>query len=92
MQPVLSAINTVLQDADQREPWTPTDKIVDMTDVRQVWAQIPDPRDPRGRRHPLVVILALVQAAIVSGAGSYAAIRHWINNAPEGPGADGSPA
>ncbi|MFF4779678.1 ISAs1 family transposase [Microtetraspora fusca] len=54
-----------------------------MTDLRQVWAQIPDPRDPRGRRHPLTVILALVQAAIISGAVSYAAIRHWITRAPQ---------
>ncbi|MFF3667319.1 ISAs1 family transposase [Microtetraspora malaysiensis] len=54
-----------------------------MADLREVWTQIPDPRDRRGRRHPLVVILALVQAAITSGAPSYAAIRHWITHAPQ---------
>ncbi|MFG1711341.1 ISAs1 family transposase [Nonomuraea sp. M3C6] len=59
------------------------EEVVDLTDLRQVWAQVPDPRDRRGRRHPLVVILALVQAAIVSGAVSYAAIRHWIRSAPD---------
>jgi hypothetical protein len=40
----------------------------DRLDLRQVWEQIPDPRDARGRRHPLGVILSLVQAAIVAGA------------------------
>ena len=49
----------------------------------QVWAQIPDPRDRRGRRHSLEVMFALVQAAVVSGATSWAAIRHWITVAPE---------
>ncbi|MFA1544647.1 ISAs1 family transposase [Actinomadura monticuli] len=52
-------------------------------DLRQVWAQIPDPRDRRGRRHSLEVMFALVQAAIVSGATTFAAVRHWIAAAPE---------
>ena len=54
-----------------------------MVDLRQVWAQITDPRDRRGRRHSLVVILALVQAAVVAGATGFAAIRHWIGAAPQ---------
>ncbi len=49
----------------------------------QVWSEITDPRDRRGRRHSLVVILALVQAAVVSGATSFAAIRHWIGACPQ---------
>jgi predicted transposase YbfD/YdcC len=51
--------------------------------MREVWAGITDPRDRRGRRHSLVAILALVQAAVVSGATSFAAIRHWISRAPQ---------
>jgi hypothetical protein len=47
-----------------------------------VWAQITDPRDRRGRRHSLV-ILALVQAAVVSGATTFAAIRYWIGAVPQ---------
>lgn len=35
-----------------------------------------------GRRHSQVVMFALVQAAIVAGVTSYAAIRHWIGAAP----------
>lgn len=83
MPTVLSAITSVVNDAEQHEHLSSTGQTVDMTDLRQVWAQIHDPRDPRGRRHPLVVILALVQAAMVSGAVSYAAIRHWIARAPQ---------
>jgi DDE_Tnp_1-associated/Transposase DDE domain len=53
------------------------------SDLRAVWEQIEDPRDRRGRRHPLLVILSLVQAAVVSGAVGFAAIRHWIGAAPQ---------
>ncbi|MEO3873325.1 ISAs1 family transposase [Nonomuraea sp. B12E4] len=55
----------------------------DLRDLRRVWEQVPDPRDSRGRRHPLAVLLGLVQAALVSGANSYAAIRHWVAAAPQ---------
>jgi predicted transposase YbfD/YdcC len=83
MPPVLSAIATVVAEVDQQERNGSTDNSPGPADLRKAWAQIPDPRSPRGRRHPLVVILALVQAAIVSGATSYAAIRHWIDTAPQ---------
>jgi predicted transposase YbfD/YdcC len=52
--------------------------------MRAVWAEITDPRDMRGRRHPLPSILALVQAAVVAGATTFAAIKHWIAVAPQG--------
>ncbi|WP_328818610.1 ISAs1 family transposase [Nonomuraea cypriaca] len=83
MPPVLSAITTALEDTGLREQCGSCGEAVDLADLRQVWAQIPDPRDRRGRRHPLVVMFALVQAALVSGAMSYAAIRHWIARAPQ---------
>ncbi|WP_327045301.1 transposase family protein [Microbispora sp. NBC_01189] len=70
MPPAVSAITAIVIDVDQHERSSCGEEIVDMADLRQVWAQIPDPRDRRGRRHPLVVMLALVQAAIVSGAVS----------------------
>jgi hypothetical protein len=56
---------------------------VEAAGLRQVWSQVTDPRDARGRRHSLVVILSLVQAAVVSGAVSFAAIRHWIGRVPQ---------
>lgn len=38
---------------------------------------VPDPRDPRGRRHPLTGILALAACAVVAGARSFVAIAEW---------------
>ncbi len=48
-----------------------------------VWlAQVPDPRDPRGRRHPLVVILVLTACAtLVAGNDCLAAIWQWAAGA-----------
>jgi predicted transposase YbfD/YdcC len=38
---------------------------------------IPDPRHPRGRRHPLIAILAFMCVALRCGYRSYSAIAHW---------------
>lgn len=40
-------------------------------------ATVPDPRQRRGRRHPLPAILALSTAAMLSGARSLYAIWQW---------------
>jgi hypothetical protein len=42
-----------------------------------VLAQIPDPRDPRGVRHPLSAILSLAVLAMLTGAKSYSAIAQF---------------
>ena len=76
MPEAVSAIASVLAGRDDHEPEV-------VADLRQVWAQITDPRDRRGRRHSLVVILTLVQAAVVAGATSFAAIKHWIGAVPQ---------
>jgi predicted transposase YbfD/YdcC len=39
--------------------------------------QVPDPRDPRGRRHPLPAVLALVCCALLCGARHLQAICDW---------------
>jgi hypothetical protein len=46
-------------------------------------ATVPDPRATRGRRHPLVAILAMATAAVLAGAGSIAAIAEWAADAPQ---------
>lgn len=86
MPSVLSSVFTVTCGAGAGEPGECPDGPdggAGKIDLRQVWAQIPDPRDRRGRRHSLEVMFALVQAAIVSGATTFAAVRHWIAAAPE---------
>ena len=46
-------------------------------------ASVPDPRAPRGRRHPLVAILAVAAAAVLAGARSMTAIAEWTAEAPQ---------
>jgi DDE_Tnp_1-associated len=55
-------------------------------------ATIPDPRTPRGRRHPLVAILAIAAAAVLTGARSMTAIAEWAADAPNQSGPRSAPA
>ena len=41
-------------------------------------AQVPDPRDARGIRHPAPTILTLAVAAVLAGSRSFYAIGQWI--------------
>ncbi|MDI5907403.1 transposase family protein, partial [Streptomyces sp. 12257] len=45
---------------------------------------MPDPRRARGRRHPLVFVLALAACAVLAGITSPAAIAEWAADAPPG--------
>ncbi|XKK60598.1 ISAs1 family transposase [Streptomyces sp. ARC32] len=58
-------------------------------------AEVPDPRDPRGVRHRLAVVLALTACAVLAGATSLLAVGEWIADAPahvlEGVGARPDP-
>ena len=40
-------------------------------------ATVPDPRDPRGIRHPLIVVLAIAACAIAAGEKTFAEIAEW---------------
>ena len=46
----------------------------------ELLAQIPDPRGRRGRRHPLVAMLATVVCAILTGSRGYRAIAQWVRS------------
>jgi predicted transposase YbfD/YdcC len=43
---------------------------------------VPDPRDRRGRRYPLVALLSAAAAGVLAGARSLVAIGEWIADAP----------
>ncbi|MFI1369329.1 transposase family protein [Streptomyces griseochromogenes] len=43
---------------------------------------MPDPRDPRGVRHALVVVLALTACAVLAGVSSVLAVGEWIADTP----------
>ena len=49
----------------------------------RVFAGVPDPRDPRGVRHSLSSILALVLMAVLRGHASLAAVTAWIGRADQ---------
>jgi hypothetical protein len=52
-------------------------------------ATVPDPRAARGRRHPLIAILAIAAAAVLAGARSVTAIAGGPLMRPTGPGRAG---
>lgn len=41
---------------------------------------VPDPRDPRGRRYPLVGMLAVAVCAVLAGACTFAAVADWVRD------------
>jgi len=43
---------------------------------------LPDPRDRRGRRHPLAAVLAVAVCAVLAGSKTLAAIGEWAADAP----------
>jgi hypothetical protein len=52
-------------------------------DLLAYLATIPDPRAPCGRRHPLIAILAMAAAAVLTGARSMTAIAEWAADTPQ---------
>jgi predicted transposase YbfD/YdcC len=49
--------------------------------LMEVFAQVPDPRDPRGVRHGLATLLTLAQTAVLAGARTLLAIAEWTQDA-----------
>jgi predicted transposase YbfD/YdcC len=47
------------------------------------FAAVPDPRDPRGRRHSLASILGLCTAAVLAGEVDLVGITAWVSAAPQ---------
>lgn len=56
----------------------------DTPGLLQALAEVPDPRDARGRIHPLPGLLAIAIAAVVSGSSRVVEIVEWAADVPEG--------
>ncbi|MFD3823693.1 ISAs1 family transposase [Streptomyces sp. NPDC058625] len=54
----------------------------ELPDLLERLAQVPDPRDPREVRHPLVTLLALTACAVLAGARSLLVVGEWVADAP----------
>ena len=74
-----SSIPSALTQISHADPLQPTEA----PDLLGYLATIHDPRSLRGRRHPLVAILAMTAAAVLTGARSLAAIAEWAADAPQ---------
>src|SRR6478736_10544599 len=48
--------------------------------LMEVFAQVPDPRDPRGVRHDLATVRTLAQTAVLAGARTLLAIAEWTQD------------
>jgi predicted transposase YbfD/YdcC len=76
--PTSSRIPTAAQQLDAPVALAPAQ----CRDLLGYLAQITDPRQRRGRRHALGVVLAVAVAAVLAGAKSLAAIGEWVADAP----------
>ncbi|MDM4719168.1 ISAs1 family transposase [Micromonospora sp. WMMA1363] len=57
---------------------TGSDRDSDRRSLFVALAVINDPRDPRGRRYPLVSVLAAAVCAVLAGACTFAAVADWM--------------
>jgi predicted transposase YbfD/YdcC len=73
-----SPIPAAVTDPDHARPLA----LRDWPGLLERLAVIPDPRDRRGRRHPLASVLAVSAAAVAAGARSVTAIAEWATDAP----------
>jgi predicted transposase YbfD/YdcC len=51
--------------------------------TERIFALVPDPRDPRGVRHSLASVLALVLMAMLSGSETLVSVARWITAADQ---------
>jgi predicted transposase YbfD/YdcC len=69
-----------LQQLGEASSCVPPDVVADL---RKYLASVPDPRSPRGIRHPWTALLCAAAAAVLSGAASVTAIGEWVADAPQ---------
>lgn len=51
-------------------------------DVRAYFAQVPDPRGRKGRRHVFTAMLTAVVCAVLQNCRGYAAVAQWLHEQP----------
>jgi predicted transposase YbfD/YdcC len=82
--PASSSSPTVLLDAVTAAGLPPGPlAVAESITMLQALAAVPDPRNPRGRRHSLQSVLLLAVGAVLAGARSYAAIAQWARCAQQ---------
>ncbi len=74
-----SSIPAALTQLTHADPLQPTEA----PHLLAYLATIHDPRTRRGRRHPLLAILAVAAAAVLTGARSMTAIAEWATDTPQ---------
>lgn len=77
------ASSSIAAVADQVEALDRPDPVVLAPDLREVLAEVVDPRARRGVRHGLVVVLTAAVCAVVAGARSLVAIAEWVADLPD---------
>lgn len=50
--------------------------------LAEAFAEVPDPRSPRGRWHPLAAILLITACAVTCDADGFTAVWQWVQDAP----------
>jgi predicted transposase YbfD/YdcC len=75
-----SPIEILLPDRPTREPRPAPVTDGEHRSLLIALAAVPDPRDPRGRRYPLVSVLAVAVCAVLAGACTFAAITDWVRD------------
>ena len=78
-----SASSSIAALADQVEALDRPDPVALAPDLRLVLAGVVDPRQRRGVRHRLVVVLTAAVCAVAAGARSLVAVAEWVADLPE---------
>jgi DDE_Tnp_1-associated len=79
------ACRPIILDPSRSHPTTHADPLqpTEAPHLLAYLATIHDPRTRRGRRHPLLAILAVAAAAVLTGARSMTAIAEWATDIPQ---------
>jgi predicted transposase YbfD/YdcC len=77
-----SASSPIRTAVDHLADFGVSDLVAVAPQLREVLADVVDPRARRGVRHPLVVVLAAAVCAVAAGAQSYVAIAEWAADLP----------